>query len=69
MRSYVSGEPEYVDQVPRRLAYEASHPGVKITYARPWWRAVIRGEDGGTIITRVHLWSLMDKLESLDVEP
>ena len=43
----IRGEPEYVDQVPRREAYEAAHPGVKITYFGPHWQAVMpeKGEE------------------------
>jgi hypothetical protein len=61
----VRGEPEYVDQVPRRQAYEAAHPGVEIIYLPPCWQAIIReGGDGMTIITRYSLKALLDKLES-----
>lgn len=59
-----SGEPEYVDQVPRREAYEAAHPEVEIHYYGPHWQAVTRGEDGETVITRYTLKALLDKLES-----
>ncbi len=63
----VRGEPEYVDQVPRRLAYEAAHPNVEIIYIGPYWQAIIREHgDGKTIITRHSLKQLLDKLESLD---
>jgi hypothetical protein len=60
------GEPEYVDQVPRRFAYEAAHPEVEIHYLGPYWQAIIHEEkDGKTIITRHSLKQLLDKLESL----
>jgi hypothetical protein len=65
----VRGEPEYVDQVPRRFAYEAAHPDVEILYFGPYWQAIIREEnDGKTIITRHSLKALLDKLESLEGE-
>lgn len=63
----VRGEPEYVDQVPRREEYEAAHPDVEILYIGPYWQAILREEnDGKTIITRHSLKTLLDKLESLD---
>jgi hypothetical protein len=63
----VAGEPGYVDQVPRRVAYEAAHPNAQIIYLGPYWQAIIReGNDGMTIITRYDLRFLLDKLESLD---
>ena len=61
----VRGEPEYVDQVPRRAAYEAAHPDVEIIYLGPYWQAIIREETGQMIITRYSLKALLDKLESL----
>ncbi len=64
----VRGEPEYVDQVPRRLAYEAAHPKVEIIYLGPCWQAIIREEAGQTVITRYDLKGLLDKLEALDAE-
>ena len=65
----VRGEPEYVDQVPRREAYEAGHPNVEIFYLGPYWQAIIRKEAGQTIITLYNLKGLLDKLEALDREP
>ena len=65
MPSAVQGEPEYVDQVPRLLAYRQAHPDVDIVYCGPYWKAVIRENDGCTEVNRIHLWSLMDKLEEL----
>ena len=62
----VRGEPEYVDQVPRRAAYEAAHPNVEIIYLGPYWQAIIREDAGQTIITRYELRGLLDKLESLE---
>ena len=63
----VRGEPEYVDQVPRREEYEAAHRDVEIIYIGPYWQAIIREEnDGKTIITRHSLKALLDKLEALD---
>jgi hypothetical protein len=64
----VRGEPEYVDQVPRREAYEAEHPKVEILYLGSYWQAIIREDTGQTIITRYHLKGLLDKLEALDRE-
>jgi hypothetical protein len=64
----VAGEPEFVDQVPRRQAYEAEHPGVEITYRGPYWKAVVREESGETVIVRYDLKDLLDKLEALDRE-
>jgi hypothetical protein len=61
----VRGEPEYIDQVPRRLAYEAEHPDTEIIYLPPFWQAIIREGEGMTIITRPSLKALLDKLESL----
>jgi hypothetical protein len=63
----VRGEPDYVDHVLRRLAYEKAHPEVEIIYLSPVWQAIIREDnDGKTIITRPSLGKLLDKLESLD---
>jgi hypothetical protein len=61
----VRGEPDYVDQVPRRAAYEAAHPQVKITYHGPHWQAVIPETAGETVITRYSLKALLDKLDGL----
>jgi hypothetical protein len=65
----VRGEPDSVDQVPRRETYEAAHPDVEIIYLSPSWQAIIPEDDGETIITRPSLGKLLDKLESLDREP
>lgn len=64
----VRGEPEYVDQVPRRAAYEAAHPNVEIIYLGSYWQAIIREEAGQIIVTRHSLKALLDKLEALDAE-
>lgn len=64
----VRDEPEYIDQVPRRAAYEAAHPAVEIIYLGPYWQAIIREGDRQTIITRHSLKGLLDKLEALDAE-
>ena len=58
----VRREPGYVDQVPRREAYEKAHPDVKITYHGGWWQAVIPEDAGETVITRYELKALLDKL-------
>lgn len=65
-RVMIRGEPEYIDQVPRREAYEKSHPNVEIIYLGPCWQAIIREDDGQTIFTRSDLRRLLDKLQSLD---
>lgn len=61
----VRGEPDYVDQVPRRQAYEAGHPEAEIIYLPPFWQAIIREDDGLQVITRPSLGKLLDKLEDL----
>jgi hypothetical protein len=65
----VRGEPDYIDQVLRRQAYERAHPDVEIIYLSPYWQAIVREDAGQTIITRPSLGKLLDKLESLDREP
>jgi hypothetical protein len=62
------GDPEFVDQVPRRQAYEAAHPDVEITYHGPYWKALITEETGQTVITRYELKDVLDRLEALDRE-
>ena len=57
---------DYVDQVPRRQAYEAAHPNVEIHYKGPYWKAIIGENSGQTTITRIQLRQLLDALESLD---
>jgi len=61
----VRGEPDFGDQVPRRLAYEQAHPDVRISYLGPHWQAVIE-DDGETVVTRFELKALLDTLESLE---
>lgn len=56
---------DFIDQVPRRLAFEQGHPNVEIHYGGPYWQAVIHEEIGDTIITRYTLKALLDKLEQL----
>ena len=63
---YVRGEPEYVDQVPRREAFQVAHPEVEIIYHGPHWEAVIPSPDGQTVVTRYQLKQLLDRLEQLD---
>jgi hypothetical protein len=59
----VNREPGYIDQVPRRQAYEAAHPETEIIYVGPYWQAIIHEDnDGMTIITRYELKALLDKL-------
>ncbi len=55
--------------MPRRLAYEAAHPDVTITYQGPYWRAVVPEDNGETVVVRHDLKALLDKLESLDTRP
>ena len=62
----IRSDPGYVDQVPRKLAYQAAHPDTEIIWCGPYWKAVIReGEGSSTEINRVTLEWLLDKLESL----
>lgn len=58
----VRNEPDYRDQVARRLAYEGGHPETEIIYIRPFWQAIITEENGMTIFTRDSLGKLLDKL-------
>jgi hypothetical protein len=62
------GEPEFVDQVPRRQAYEDAHPEVEIAYHGPYWKASVTEETGQTTVTRYELKDLLDKLEEADRE-
>jgi len=65
----VRGEPDYVDQVPRRMAYEAGHPQAEIIYLGNFWQAIIRDDDDErhsmTVITRSSLKRLLDRLEQI----
>jgi hypothetical protein len=63
---HVRGEPDFVDQVPRREAFEQARPEVEITYHGPYWRAILLDQAGETVILRYELRGLLDKLESLD---
>ena len=57
--------PDFLDQVPRRIAFEQAHPEVKISYLGPAWQAVIALPDGGEqTITRYELRLLLDALEA-----
>ena len=60
-----ASEPEYPDQVPRRQAYEAAHPGVEITFHGPYWRAVVHEDNGETTVVRYELRDLLDDLEKM----
>lgn len=63
----IRSDPGYVDQVPRRRAYQAAHPDTEIIWCGPHWKAIIPdGHDGSTEINRLSLEWLLDKLESLD---
>ncbi len=59
-------EPEYIDQVPRRAAYEALHPEVDIQYLGPFWQATVQQPHGLSVVTRDSLERLLDKLEEED---
>lgn len=63
MTSIARAEPAYVDQVLRRLAFEADHPHVQITYHGPYWEARIPHGVGETVISRYELRGLLDTLE------
>jgi hypothetical protein len=65
MMRLASDEPEYIDQVPRRAAYEATHPDVTITFHGHHWQAVIPEPRGEMVITRYTLKVLLDKLDEL----
>lgn len=62
---HVSGEPDYVDQVPRKAAYERAHPDVVINYRRTHWQAIVPHKNGENVITRTSLRGLMDALDKL----
>lgn len=61
----VRGEPDYGDQVPRLIAWARAHPAATVEYQRPHWQALIPEAGGETVITRMSLRQLMDKLETL----
>jgi hypothetical protein len=62
---HVSGEPDYIDQVPRKTAYELAHPGVVINYRRTHWQAIVPLLNGENVVTRMTLKGLMDALDKL----
>ena len=68
MTSMVRGEPDYINQVSRRRAFEADHPDVQITYHGPHWEARIPHDAGETVINRYELRVLLDKLEKLTAD-
>lgn len=49
--------------------HRAAHGAIADLYLSPCWQAIIREDDGETIIARLSLGELLDKLESLDREP
>ena len=61
----VRGELDYVDQVPRKLAYERAHPDVTINCRGTHWQAIVPHVNGETVITRLSLRQLMDALNKL----
>jgi hypothetical protein len=61
----VSGGYEHEDQVPRKLAFEAAHQNVEILYRGAYWKAVVRGGTGETVVTRIELRELLDRLDEL----
>ena len=66
----IRGDLDYVDQVPRLLAYREAHPDVEIICCGAYWKAVILDSaDGSTEINRLSLRHLMDKLDSLTPDP
>ena len=65
---HVRGEPDFVDQVPRREAFERAYPEVEITYHGPYWRAIVPDQAGETVVNRYELRALLDKLEELTAD-
>jgi hypothetical protein len=62
----VRHDPGYGDQVPRKLAWLATHDG-DIIYLGAYWKGVLyEGHGATTEINRITLKELLDKLESLD---
>jgi hypothetical protein len=55
----------WVDQVPRREAFEKAHPEVSISYLNTAWQAVIPEPQGEEIHIRYELADLLDLLEGL----
>jgi len=62
----VRGEPDYSEQVPRLASWLHDRPGWSVAYFGSFWEAILREEDGVTVITRDSLAQLLDKLELLD---
>jgi hypothetical protein len=52
-------------QLPRKFAYEKSHPDTHIIYMGTFWQSIKTEPGGLTVISRDGLEELMDKLESL----
>jgi hypothetical protein len=61
----VRGELDYVDQVPRKLAYERAHPDAVINYRRTHWQAIVPYANGETVLTRLSLKAPMNALDKL----
>ena len=53
------------DQVPRRRAFEAAHPGITITPPRSRTSRWTARQDGQVIAREYELRDLLDKLEQL----
>jgi hypothetical protein len=49
----VRGEPDYADQVPRKLEYERAHPDVVINYRGAHWQAIVPHANGGLGLSRL----------------
>jgi hypothetical protein len=62
------GQP-WRDQVPRRLAFEAAHPDVVISFLDTAWQAVIPQPAGEHVIVRYELSDLLDVLEARFAPP
>ncbi len=60
------GEPDYVDQVPRLSSYKHAHPDAEIIYLGSFWQYILREDNGVTVVTRMSLRLLLDRLEELD---
>lgn len=58
-------EPDYADQVPRLASWKHAHPDAEVIYLGSFWQALIREAAGLTVISRITLKDLLDKLESL----
>lgn len=51
------------DQVPRRLAFEAAHPEVRISFLDTVWQAAVPEADGVRYVTERELADLLSVLE------